>query len=271
MQSMFRFATVAVFLAAPLLAQSYELETEGNSIRLSINEGGKAMTEFVALANDITGHPFSFSKQEMANAEPVELIGELHIKKDAFLTFFKTMMHVKGFAVNSRGDGDAKIMEIVALKPAARQRPSDARYVPVEDLGKHKADTGMVLTSFKLQHVKTEAAKARLTTAFEAIGIKALAGQAGKSLLVQGTGREVYVAAEMVKLLDVPSKETFQVIALEHAKSKQMAKALKGLLAGKKGVVLVPHEKSNSLLVSGTPETVKQIVTLVEMLDRKTR
>ena len=52
---MYRYAVVVVLLAAPVLAQQpFELKTEGDSITLTIEDDGMAMSEFVKLAERVT-------------------------------------------------------------------------------------------------------------------------------------------------------------------------------------------------------------------------
>ncbi len=267
---MYRFAAVAVLLAAPVLAQQpFELKTEGDSLTLTIDDDGIAMVEFVKLAQRLTGREFSFSDNEIAGAEPVKFIGPVRMKKDAFFSFFQTMLYVKGFATRIRDEGDTEVIEIISLPGSGHHRPSDAKYVVAAELEGHKADTAMVLTSIALAHVAPQVAIDRVRAALAATANDAMLGKVAKALLVQGTGAEVYCVWRMVRLIDVPPVVVFELVALEHAVAAELALGLKALVAGRQpAVVVLAHESANALLISGPRAVVKEAVEVVGLLDR---
>ncbi len=202
---MYRFAAAAVLLAAPVLAQQpFELKTEGDSLTLRIGADGIAMAEFVKLAERLTGRVFTFSKKEIAGAEPVKFTGSVRMKRTAFFAFFQTMLYIKGFATRIRDEGDTEVIEIISIPGSRHHRPGDAKYVVAAELEGHKADTATILTSIGLAHVAPQLAIDRVRAALAATANDALLGKVAKALLVQGTGAEVYCVWRMVRLIDVP-------------------------------------------------------------------
>ena len=273
---MYRFTTAAVLLAAVLLAapvlaqQPFELKTEGDSLTLTIGDDGIAMVEFVKLAERLTGRVFTFSKKEIAGAEPVKLIGSVRMKKDAFLSFFQTRLYVEGFATRIRDKGDTEVIEIISARRSGHHRPSDAKYVVAAELEGHKADTATVSTSIALAHVAPQLAIERVRAALAATANDATLGKTAKALLVQGTGADVYCVWRMVRLIDVPPMVVvFELVALKHAVAAELIGGLKALVAGRRpAVVFLAHESANALLISGPRAVVKEAVEVVGLLGR---
>jgi hypothetical protein len=166
---------------------------------------GIAMVEFVKLAQRLTGRVFTFSEKEIAGAEPVKFTGSVHMKKDAFLPFFQTMLYVKGFATRIRDEGDAEV---------------------AAELEGHKADTATILTSIGLAHVAPQLVIDRVRAALAAtandatLAVSAKALVAGRqpavvvlahgsanALLISGPRGVVKEAVEVVGLLDRAAKK----------------------------------------------------------------
>ena len=191
---------------------------------------------------------FSFSEKEIAGAEPVKFTGSVHMKKDAFLPFFQTMLYVKGFATRIRDEGDAEV---------------------AAELEGHKADTATILTSIGLAHVAPQLVIDRVRAALAATANDATLAVSAKALLVQGTGAEVYCVWRMVRLIDVPPIVVFELVALEHAVAAELVGGLKALVAGRQpAVVVLAHGSANALLISGPRAVVKEAVEVVGLLDR---
>ena len=263
-----RFAVVFALLAATTLAQQpFELKTDGDQLTLSIADEGVPLTDFVKLAQKVTGEAFSFSATEIAAADPVTLTGKMRIQKADFLGFFETVLSTKGFAAVTHGEGEARVIEIVPAKDA--DDGTKARYVSSTELEAHKAGTQPIITAFEPVHVSAAGAMKRLTSALAAAGVEARLSRAGKTILAQGAGSEVYRVSQMLRLMDVPSNLVFRVVALKHATGVDLASGLRLLVAERESrVVIVADAESGSIMVSGPEGVVDQVVELAFLLDR---
>ena len=99
------------------------LKSEGDSLLLSMNENSAMeLKEFVKWAHELTGMRIAFTDGELNLSKQdnrVTFLGTLRFKKDAFkkdfLSFFETMLYVKGFALVRHGSGDLEVNEIVFM------------------------------------------------------------------------------------------------------------------------------------------------------------
>jgi type II secretory pathway component GspD/PulD (secretin) len=91
-----------------------------------------------------------------------------------------------------------------------------------------------------------------------------------RSLIVKVTEQDLQIAADLVAVLDlgkdkaIPKVKSLRALKLKHAMAKEISSVLEGLDLEAK---IVPVEKSNLLIVTGTEEIMKEIEGVVDALD----
>lgn len=268
---------------------------------ISVNEAdGLPLKDFVKMAEGITGRVFTFNEAELSQDpnSKVAFIGTMRIKKANFFSFFQTMLYIKGFACVPRGERDTEIVEIVFSNgPRRTEIQTAARYVAPEEIVQYANQTGVqILTSIPLEHVNANAAQ----TALRAFYSGAQAQQGGlqfgtvgnnRALLMQGYGPQVYAAAQLLKLLDLPPEATnteVMVARLEHRASEELEPILNEILNDRnraarqpaQGVAggdvltgqpiqlkILAYTPLNAVLLNGTREQILEAQDLIARLD----
>jgi general secretion pathway protein D len=277
------------------------LEIEGEYISFAINESaGLPILDFIKLAERLTGKVFTFDRTGLLAATPtgsaeVTFIGTVRMRREDFFSFFQTMLYIKGFACVLRGEGEAELVEIVAIQgPKRGEIQSGARYVPPEDIPQYAGQTGVtILTSVPLQHIQVQVATNSLRPFFaqsSQVGAGLTLGNVGNNaaMLLQGYGPQVNAAYQLLRLVDVPQETVdldFRVVRLEHAAPEELREVLdeilndrqsaipQGVTGGALGlgqrprlkIVAQPH--LGSLILSGAPEQIVEAQDLIARLD----
>ncbi|HEX5050953.1 MAG TPA: hypothetical protein VFZ65_04205 [Planctomycetota bacterium] len=106
------------------------VDKANDTIRFSM-DGSKGMDliEFVEWAQEVTGKRFTFNRKELRGTgvgdNTISFRGTFQMGRKRFaadfFSFFQTMLHIKGFAVVRRGEGDLETFEIV--KATANAEP----------------------------------------------------------------------------------------------------------------------------------------------------
>ncbi|MFK7743183.1 MAG: secretin N-terminal domain-containing protein [Planctomycetota bacterium] len=274
----------ALLLAASIAAQTpFELKEDGAHCTLQIREEGMSMTELVKLTERMTGRAFVYSAEMLAAADPVRLVGVLRMEKKAFLPFLQTMAHVRGLAVVAKGEGKKAVLQIVPIGAGAAE--SDAagaasksgqagkgqgpRFVPADELVSHLDAPAGILTSIELAHIKPQDAINRVRQVLAATRAKVELAHVGTSLMVQGSGADVYCVSRVVRLVDVPPLRVFEVVRLKHAVATRLASGLKAVVGERKPkVVVVADDKEKTLMILGPRELVDEVVEVAKLLDQ---
>ena len=277
------------------------ISIEDEYVAFAINEGdGLPLLEFIKLTEQLTGRLFTFDQAALLAAAPggarITLLGTARVRVEDFFSFFQTMLYIEGFACILRGEGDAELVEIVAMQgPKRAEITNGARYVPPEDIPQYAGQTGVqILTSVPLQHIQVQVATNSLRPFF------ASAGQAGTALtlgnvgnnaamLLQGFGPQVNAAYQLLRLVDVPQdviELEVRVVRLSNAAPEELQEVLDEILndrqqmmpqGGVSGAGLALGQQSrlkivaqpslSSLILSGTPEQIVEAQDLIARLD----
>ena len=298
--------------AAPLLAGSLLLgslaaqdpppivQEEGDYYVLNVGEReGTDIKAFIKLAQLITKKTFIYGDQDIDNApdNKVTWVGTKRVRKDNFFAYFQTILYIKGFATVIHGDADTEIIEIIYRQgPKRPELSTKAVFITPDEIGDYANQTGVqVLTSVPLKHIDATAAQNTLRPFFlgggaAATGATLQFGVAGRSLLLQGFGPQVYAAYQLLLLvdqeLDVPEHEV-RITKLVNAAADELEVILKDILedrarrqqqaTGASGAALqptqsgelkiVPHNTLNAIILSGTRDQVIEGQGLIALLD----
>ena len=183
---------------------------------------GMPLIDFVKWTQELTGKRFTYNAMELGAGTPsggrIHFIGELSIARDRFrqdfFSFFQTMLYIKGFAIVPRGEGHLELLEIVMMTGTrGREISNSARYVAPDELTAYRFQSGVpILTTVPLKHIDAQRANNALRPFFASTGGSNAGGsvQIGNvgnksALLLQGFGPQVYAAAQLLKLVDVPA------------------------------------------------------------------
>ena len=268
---------------------------------------GMELAEFIKWASEVTNRRFVFTTAELnggAGGNTVSFLGTFRFKRERwnedFYLFFQTMLYIKGFAVLPRGEDDLELLEIVSMGgPRGREITSGARYVTPDQLSQYKNQTGVpILTTMPLKNINATIATNALRPFFAGAGQPTgtvTFGNVGNNsaLLMQGFGPQVYAAAELLRLVDVPTEQPnllVQVQPLEHQAPEELEPILTEVLESRVRIraaviaenagqgqgggasaqpqlKVVVHSSQKALVLSGTQEQVREALELIARLD----
>ncbi|MCA8973483.1 MAG: hypothetical protein KDC98_02120 [Planctomycetes bacterium] len=265
-----RFVFVACLLAAPVLAQQTpQVKTEDGTIQMTLDDDGIPMVDFVKWAQELTGLVLTYEAETLAAAEAVKFTGTLRFEKNDFRKdfeqFFRTMLHIKGFALQT--DDATGVGTIVKLS----RQPAGARFVPAAELAEHKTDAATTLTPFALTHITPEVAIDRISKAMKSDSGLTMQ-KLGVSLVVQGTGAEVYCVSCMLHLIDVAAADKSHIVALEHAVAADLVARIETLIGARRPTLAIAaNAAANAVLVTGPAALVEQAIEVITFLDRNAK
>ena len=238
-------------------------ELDADSIVLSVDQDtGMPMTEFIALAQALTGKTITYAEQDVAGAR-VRFVGTKKMKKTAFFDFFRTMLHINGLHTQVTDAGsDTELVRISVLEPMDPSSLGVAAHAPA------------LLT---VRHVDAAETAARLGALLSGAKIEAktLSGDGGSSLpviYITGTPTQLLAATRILQLIDVPAPvEASQVVRLQHAEAEPFAAELSALLSEHRKVTVVAHGRHNALLITGEEGAVASVLDVIALLDQPRR
>ena len=97
-------------------AEGYNLRIDGNNVSLAFTRD-LTVPEFLQLAQQVTSARYVYNRDQVANAGPVTLVGNIHCQRSEFPSFVGTMLHKHGLRADVRGSGD---MQYVEIQPIGR-------------------------------------------------------------------------------------------------------------------------------------------------------
>ena len=96
--------------------QSFMLDISDGMVSISVSEEGIPLEEFIRVAQPVTGKVFAYSRKDIAGDEHrIRFIGQVKVRREKFLKFFKTLLHVNAFSCVARGEGANQVFEITSI------------------------------------------------------------------------------------------------------------------------------------------------------------
>jgi type II secretory pathway component GspD/PulD (secretin) len=134
------------------------------------------------------------------------------------------------------------------------------------------------LTAFELRYTKASKAASVLKQLLKAGDVSLVAVEDTNSLLVQASQANTDQVRALLANLDVPSQNSpaskppkvIRILPLKYARANDTAQEINVLMDDAKECKLSVDQRTNSLLVSGTDDTINEIQALVNHLDRPT-
>ncbi|MDG2303774.1 MAG: type II secretion system secretin GspD [Candidatus Binatia bacterium] len=236
----------------------------------------------VKFISEITGRNFLMDEKVQGR---VSVVSPKEITVKEAYQVFQSVLQVKGFTLVASGP----ITKIIPIKDAK------ATHLPLADDG--EGNDIFVTQIVPLLHIAADAAAALLQPLVSREGLIS-AYAPTNSLIVIDTGSNISRLMNIIQQLDVPGQErTVEVIPLHYAFSGELASILldaveedvattkprrsgtsavtnvasgnrRSSTAGKKAALkIVPEERSNSIVVIGSPFQIRQVRALIDKLD----
>lgn len=258
------------------------------------DQSKSSLVTFIKIGSEILGQPFYVKKDVLPKLQTtyVNIIGGKKVPKARFYDFFQSILKINDFVLVLEGTAETGIFVIADLKSTERLSiRNTAKYIPPEDIPLYATQPGVLLaTVIPVVNTPAREISASLRPYFPDSNLETVTnvGQAS-ALLVYGFGPTVYSVYNLIKLIDTPPddpKPIFEIIPLQNISAEEAASILDDLVEKKKaaapavgagGGVLqgqAPELKirvdghSNSLLVVGLQEDVRNVMEIVARIDR---
>lgn len=249
---------------------------------------------FVKECQRITGIPFYVKKEVLPKLQSanVTIIGTKTVAKAKFYDFFQSVLKINDFVLTLEGSPETGIWVITDLKGQDRMAiRNQARYIPPEDIPNYATQPGvLVATVIQVEHTNAREISASLRPFFpdNQLEVVTNVGNAN-ALLVYGFGPTVNSISNLLKLIDTPPddpKPVLEIIPLQHIAAEEAQQILDDLIEkrrttptaqGASGAVLQGQQPelkirveghSNSLLVVGLEDDVRNVLEIVARIDR---
>lgn len=92
---------------------SHALTVAGDEVRLRVHQ--LPVADFVKVAQQVTNKAYTFDQRELADRQPISLVGEMRCARSEFDEFFETVLQVHGLGVIERQTDVGTIVEVRAL------------------------------------------------------------------------------------------------------------------------------------------------------------
>lgn len=270
-----RFVLIGLILGA---AATAPMPTDAAPVGGAANKDGKVtinfeaveLPVFVKFISKITGRNFVFTDTAQGT---VTIVSPTPVTTNEAYTVFQSVLSVRGLTTID----DGVITRIVPIREARNQGAS----LPVAG----RSGDGFATRLIPLKHVDVRELAQSLAPLVSKEGIL-VAYPPTNTIIVSDVTLNTGRMARVVKALDTPSQEsTVQVIPLAHADAKttaaQVMETLNGDAKSKPGkggqnlnhagLRIVPDERTNSLIVTGSVVSLQRVRDLIHELDTAIR
>lgn len=254
---------------------------------------GVTLLQFIKDFQQMTSVPLYITKDILTKAEQtkITLIGEKEVPKAKLYDFFQSILKINDVVLTLDGNPETSVWVLTDVKgPNRMVIRQQARYISPEEIPQYASQPSiLVATVITIEHQSAREISASLRPFFPDNQLETVAnfGQAS-ALLVYGFGPTVYSIYNLLKLVDTPPdnpKPIFQKIELHHASAEEMNQILDDLIEKRKSTAVAQgasggqlqgqtpelkikvDSKSNSLLLVGLEEDVKQVLEIVARVD----
>ncbi|MGN6268864.1 MAG: type II secretion system secretin GspD [Sphingomonas sp.] len=238
---------IALALASPAFAQ------------LSLNVRDADIRAFIADAAQVTGRTFIVDSR--VNGK-VTVVTDHPVSKSQYFEIFLSTLRANGLVAVPTANG------------AFRIQPVDNAASQPTPVGSRAASRDSFITDIvRLRSIDAQSALDTVKPLVSPQG-SVTANRAGNSLVIVDFADNVRRIRQVIAGIDTDQAST-RVIALKNAGAREIATALKGLIAdeggqnGGPGVQVVSVDSSNSVVLRGDPNTVARLATVATELDQK--
>jgi len=252
--------TALVSLFAPLAASA-----DDDTLTLNLRETD--IGNLIDLVSEETGTNFIVDPRVRGN---VTVVSGRPVERDELMDLFLGILKVYGYAAIP-GAGATRIVPDGEAKQDA---------VPVlEDdppaTGPGSLPEDFITQVIELRHVSASQLVPILRPLVPQGGHLAAASESN-TLLVADTASNVQRVRQLVRRMDQPMTEEYDVIELEHARAESLADRVREFLSqrddipGRSRARIMAEPDSNALILSGSPEARLAVRGLIAQLDRHT-
>lgn len=273
------------------------MTVEGDDFVFEFDETeGIPLKHFIKNCEQVTGIPFYVKREVNAKIDSIKvmMIGKKRVPRAKLYDFFQSIMKINDLVMVLEGSPETGIAVISDIKgPERTQIRSQARYIAPEEIPAYSTQPAtLVTTVIQIEHTQAREISASLRPFFPDSGLETVTNVGNaNALLVTGFGPTVFSISNLLKLIDTPPdepKKLFEVIELQHASADEVAQILDELIEKRRGAAGAPQQgvtgtalqgqqlelkikvdgSSNSLLVVGLDEDVRQVLEIVARIDK---
>ena len=194
------------------------------------------------------------------------------LSEEEFYEAFLSILQVHGLEAIEAGN-------IIKIVPIGKARAQVAPiYSDNPDKPVPKVDVDETITQvFKLQYIPVATAVQTLTPLAGQGETRIQFNQSSNSVIVTGRGQNVERLAEVIRSIDQPNNNDFELVGLKYSVASQLAQTVKDLLGntavGPEGVQLPQQvkvsvdERTNSIVVAGDKSDRERVRKIIQRLD----
>ncbi|MBI3817615.1 MAG: hypothetical protein HY286_02905 [Planctomycetes bacterium] len=287
-------------------ASALTITDKGNSLEFTFAEPpsatavtpsqgeGLSLMQFIRNFQQLTGKAFYMKKDVVAKAEQakITLLGAKEVQKTKLYEFFQSILKINDLVLSLEGSEESSVWVLTDLKgPDRLLIRQQAHYISPEEIPHYATQPSvLVATVIAIEHQSAREVSASLRPFFPDNQLETVTNIGNASaLLVYGFGPTVYSIYNLLKLVDTPPEEQrpiFQQIELAHASAEEVNQILDDLIEKRKSTAVATgagggqlqgqapelkirvENRSNSLLVVGLEDDVKNVMEIVAKIDR---
>ena len=246
-------------LTCSLLAARTDLHAENGDY---INLNNVDIQELITIVAKETGKDFIVDQNVKGKVTFVS--GQGLDKKDLYEAFL-SVLQVHGYEAVESGN-------LIKIVQTGKARSNVAPLV--KDASENNADE-TITQVVKLDYIQVQTAIQTLMPLSGQGETNILPNQSSNSLVIKGKAQNVERLLDVVKSIDKPNNEDFELVPLDYAVASQVASTLQGLMAsaGPAEAALPASgkvsadERTNSVLISGEKASRERMKRAIEKLD----
>ena len=260
------FSGRAIMLAASLLWATLLPSVVAETPRINLQN--TEIRTLVEAVSKVTGKNFVIDPAVRGN---VTFVSGEGLSEDQFYEAFLSILQVHGFEAIDAGN----VTKIVPINKARSQVAPIIQGTPEKPAPRVDVDE-TVTQVFPLQYIPVNTAIQTLQPLAGQGETRIQFNQSSNAVIVTGRGQNVQRLAEVIRQIDVPNNQDFELVALRYSVASQLANTLRGLMASGKTpdggavpqrVYISVDERTNSLLVSGDKADRERMRAMIQRLD----
>ena len=221
--------------------------------------------------SELTGRNFIFDKSVR---DKVTVYSPTEVSPEEAYRLFETVLKVHGYTTVPSGN-----VTLIMPSQTARTTDVETRRLPPEET--HSKDDRVVTQLIRLKHADASEMRGLLQPLMAKTGI-IMSYDSGNTLIVTDYASNIDRLIQILKAIDVPDEGSqLAILQLKHASAKDMAKNLQEVLKGPAAVqtkgkaptptgrnyIIVPDDRTNSLIIMARKADIEAISGLVTKLD----
>ena len=292
MANPFLAASFLLVLASSAAAQETPAPTAAAATTFVLDTGSHAIPELVDRVGAFLDRNILYNATELEGSGKIRVTRRTEVDKKGCWELFGSLLYHKGLAIVTLDEARGYHEVISMHGPRAREISSGALFVKHQDVEAYaNLKATPILTSVPLKNINATIATNALRPFFASTGSpngsgSLTLGNVGNSsdILLQGYGPQVAAACRLLRLVDVGSGESgdlVQVVRLEHAAANDLVASLEATWAGRAAQVMqaqgmppvgaplrvVVHAPLNAVILTGTTSQVRDALQLIATLD----